>query len=282
MGGGIQSKDFPTKYCRTGKTGWQQLQVGAFGTCIGTSRLPGSTRARSGGSNNLSGITQDGANVYRYFIDNGAKVVNYEFAVPARPAAEIRTKVKEFLVRPGNNKFLYLSGHGDKDGDLALGEADEYLQVSHVFDWLNEAEFDGHITIMVDACYSGQWAKRLIARIDEKNMGGMSRQSRNNSGYKTFINLRLSSLANEESGDTRSGGSYTLGCLEALRKEWDWTPGQTGDGWGTKVLVNRKPDDKSVLWSTSKSEDQTDIAVDFVCLNGKWTWYFPSSRDDYL
>merc|ERR1712039_137688 len=143
-------------------------------------------------------------------------------------------------------------------------------------------EFHGHITILVDACYSGMWAKRLIKRINEGNMGGMCRASHRNRGFKSFINLRLSSLSTETSRDTPSGGSYTSGCLQALRQEWHWTPQQIGQGWGTKVFVDRAPDGKSVLWTTEKSEPQTDIAVDFVCLDGKWKWHYPTSRGEYL
>lgn len=284
--GAIASKDFPKdfdrKYVST-MNGWCQLEVGAFGTCIAPSRLPGSAKARSGGSNNLRGITQDGANVYQYFVEHGARIANYEFTVPARPADEVREKVKQFVMSSGNNKFLYLSGHGDPWGDLVLGEGEsDWLQVSHVFDWLNEAEFLGHITIMVDACHSGKWANRLKARINSGNMEGMCRASRRNRGFKTFVNLRLSSLSSETSGDTRSGGSYTLGCLDALRKEWHWTPGYVGEGWGTKIFVTRKPDGKTVLWGTGESEPQTDIAVDFVCSDGQWVWSYPKNREPYI
>jgi hypothetical protein len=78
------------------------------------------------------------------------------------------------------------------------------------------------------------------------------------------------------------GGRYTSRFFESFWKEHAWTPGIDGRGWGTKVLVQRKPDGNSVVFGTKTSEPQTDLAVDFVCHNGKWTWHYPTDRERYI
>lgn len=283
----IFCRDYDFKY-KANSDGWPQLDVALIGSCIAPSRLTGNAKARSGGVNNLRGITQDGAQMYKYFIDNGANISLYEFSIPAQPPSLIRDRVEAFIKTPGDNKFLYFSGHGDTDGDIQLGPCRNgegepwYVGPSDVFKWMSEAEFGGHITIMVDACHAGKWSHRFFEMMDAGELAGIVSKSHKRSPCKTFINLRLSSLSKETSSDTQYGGSYTRGCLNALRKEWSWTPNQKGSGWGTKVFVNRAPDGKSVLWGTKQSDAQTDIAVDFVILDGRFTWHYPQDRRDYL
>lgn len=270
--------DYKFKYRKT-SDGWDQLDVALVGTCVSPGIVQHEATARSGGLNNLRGITQDGAKMYKYFYDNGANVSVYIFAIPPRPAEEVMSAIEQFLKRPGNNKFLFLTGHGNKKGDLVLDEG-VHLTARQVFMWLSEANFHGHITILVDACYAGQWAKTFHSLCKEKSplVKTLTKCTRG----KTFINFRLSSLASECSRDSAEGGMYTLAILNSLRREHSLTK-ELGHGWGTKVLVQRPPDQNTVVWGIKKTEPQTDIAADFViCDDGTVKLHRPSDRAKYI
>lgn len=276
-------RDYEFKYKATGR--WHQLDCALVGTCIAPSSLSGSAKSRSG-NNNLRGIIADGNSMYTYCRDNGAKVSLYKFAIPQPPASEVRRDVENFCKNGSNNKLLYMTGHGDTDGDIPLQGS--YIQVHHILEWLAEANFAGHITIMVDACYSGMWAKRVGKYIHKGSREKTEtiyqplRRAAQNSGQKTFINIRASSLSGETSADTSDGGKYTQSVLAGLRREHAWTS-QDGRGWGTKVLTERPPDENTCVFGTSRSEPQTDLVCDYVIHpDGKTTVHFPGSRRDYL
>lgn len=276
-------KDFDFKYKATDR--FDQMECCLIGSCIAPSSLTGTGKARSAGNNNLRGIIADSGNVYTYFLHNGAKIVCMDFNVPATPSGEINDKVKQFLQRSGNNKLLYFTGHGDSDGDICLDGG--YIQVHHVFQWLAEANFSGVLTIVVDACYSGKWAKRAYNYINGQRDYADTIYHRladaaERAGKKTYINLRCSSLGNETSLDSNQGGRYTQELTWCLRREWRWTS-QDGAGWGTKVLTERKPNEQDCFWTVSESEAQTDVVLDLVIKPDRSTFaYYPSSRAPYV
>lgn len=281
----LPSRDFDFKYKATGR--WDQLDCALVGTCIMPSKLSGSAKARSNGSNNLSGVVSDGNNMYAYCRDNGATISLFSFQIPQPAASDMRNSIKAFLQNGSNNKLLYISGHGDSDGDIPLGDGD-YIQVHHVLEWLAEVRFAGHITIVVDACYSGMWVKRIKKYIDQPSRERVDEiyhplaNAAQACGAKTFINVRASSLSNETSRDSSTGGRYTNAVLNGLRKECHWTS-QDGRGWGTKVLTERAPDSNSVVFSTSKTEVQTDLSCDFVIKPDRSTVsHYPSDRAEYV
>lgn len=281
----VEAKDFSFKYRATTDGKYQQLDAALVGTCIAVSKLSGSAKARLGATDNLAGVTQDGANMYRYLLNNGASVGLYQFQVPSPSGAEIKSKVRDFLKKPGNNKLLYISGHGDSDGDLVVGEG-EYLSPTLCMTWLAEARFAGHITFVIDACYAGMWAERVSKMIHkgdrDSSIYGPLRDGAKRRGQKTYINLRLSCLRTETSRDTNNGGRYTCHGINQLRREWKVTP-QDGNGWGTKVMVQRKPKDSDCVFGISKDEPQTDLIVDFVIEpDGKTNGHWPSNRSKYL
>jgi len=273
------------------------MQCCLIGSCISPSRLTGTAKARAGGSNNLQGIVADGQNMYRYLQDNGAEIACLDFNVPATPAKILNGKVKSFLQSPGNNKLLYLTGHGNTAGDICVEGG--HICVYSVFGWLGESGFCGHLTIVVDACYSGNWAKKAHkyihspcrstinkaeagSRVDLKiNTALLSAAER--ARQKTYINLRCSSLSSECSRDSNDGGVYTKEFIWCLRREGDWVS-QTGPGWGTRVLTERRPNEQDCFWTTSTSEAQTDVTLDLVihpdgCTT---TAHYPESRAKYV
>jgi hypothetical protein len=282
-------KDFPRKYkpCDFNGRHWDQLSCGLFGSCIKASAATSGMKARSG-NNGLSGIVADGNNTYKYFLANGALVSTYEFTIPPQPGTELKRKVKDFLQQPGNNKLLYLSGHGDKNGCWSANDVS--LSPFEIFGWLSDAGFCGQFTLFVDACYSGKIAKRFKSAVEGNSESSQPLRGIElaafEQGRKTYINLRLSSLSNETSADAgpSMGGSYSHGYLRRLRLEHVWTREYVGDGWGTKIMVARPPDDSDTVWSTSNQEAQTDLIADFVFdpSSRGWTWHFPKKLKDYL
>lgn len=313
----LGGKDFQNKYKAT-DDGWNRLQVALVGTCISPGQLSGTARARSGNGYNLEGIAQDISNLYKYFLANGAKIELKEDAIPPTPATTIRNNVKRFLQSPGNAKFLYFSGHGDEDGNVILN--DGTLNCADVMGWLSDVEFKGVITIMVDTCFAGKWKQNMDSFHNLGGCGACASLSLPSATFppvprgETFVNLRLSSLHTETSGDTPDGGEYTKEFVRALRKEHAWTL-YRGSGWGTKVFVGREPDHKSIVFNPPtctmvtkptghrRSDEteyvyhpngcmkrewrlgsrQNDLAYDYVCEGGYWRDYhsrcLPNTND---
>jgi len=134
------------------------------------------------------------------------------------------------------------------------------------------------------ACGRNGWASTFTREVEKKTetIYQPLRRAAQNSGQKTFINIRASSLSGETSADTSDGGKYTQSVLAGLRREHAWTS-QDGRGWGTKVLTERPPDENTCVFGTSRSEPQTDLVCDYVIHpDGKTTVHFPGSRRDYL
>ena len=69
------------------------------------------------------------------------------------------------------------------------------LSATEFLTWLSEADFAGHITVILDSCYSGMWARTFITRMtgSDKCLTGLQKAAQQR-GSKTYINLRLSSL----------------------------------------------------------------------------------------
>lgn len=291
-------KDFPTKYAGSGA--FDQMSVALVGTCISPSLLSGTAKQRSGSDDNLEGIVEDGRNMYSYFRGNGARIALYSFSVPAPPPSQIKESIKEFLQSPGNVKVLYLSGHGDRDGDLVLGEG-VYLSTKECLTWLAEARFGGMITFIIDACYSGMWAQNVSELIHKRTHSDAAdvfyplRDRAVEGGGKTMINCRLSSLPGETSrdGGSRRGGRYTTNLLWYLQREWRWSKEAAGanaispafhnPGWGSKELFKHRPNNEDAVFSISKSEPQSDIIFDVVIKHdGSTAAYFPQDRKKYI
>lgn len=167
--------------------------------------------------------------MYQYLRNNGSL---YQFQVPAPSGDDIKSKIRAFLQKRGNNKLLYMSGHGDRDGDLVVGEG-SYLSPWEVFASLAKAQFAGVITFVIDACFAGMWVQKVSNMIHkgsrDPEIFPPLRDAAIRRGRKTYVNLRLSSLMHEESRDSNSGGLYTNNVLSFLRKEWKWTS-QDGTG----------------------------------------------------
>lgn len=238
-------------------------------------------KSRDGGGN-LNGIVDDGFNVYKYFKSNGAKISLFYFTEPADGSACLR-KVHACLSAPGNNKLLYISGHGDNNGMLPVGDG-QYLQLRDVLNAVAASPFQPKlmVTLVLDTCYSGMWAKQMRALVSRKDPVLSSFQRRE---FATFI-FRLSSLPHETSLDSVSGGMYTTALINNWRMEHSWTPNQVGEGWGTKMWHERNPNEKDALFSMSTSAPQTDIAMDFVWRERKhvraWKQHVAGGREKYV
>lgn len=296
----IAPADSPSKYAGDGD--FSRMKVGLVGTCISPALLVGTAKKRSGSNENLSGIVEDGRNMYSYFRANGAEVQLYSFTIPSPPAEELKRNIKKFLQAPGNMKTLYLSGHGNEAGDLVLGYK-EYLSAHECLLWLAESNFGGMITFIVDACHSGKWAQNVSELIHLRSREGWEdvywplRRAIEGKGTKTMINCRMSSLAHETSGDGGPGvgGCYTSNLLWYLRREWRWSKEAAGShmmpkltwqpkaGWGTKGLFKHVPSDNDTVFGISLRDPQSDVIFDVTMTDdGKTQAYFPENRRKYI
>lgn len=282
--GTTSSKDYEFKYWATSDGSWQRLQVAVVGAALAHRLMPEGTRARYGGAGeggNLKGILIDVCNVYDYFLSNGADVRLLRAGIPALPGDVVKQDVRDFLQGPGNAKVLFFSGHGSRAGSLCL-DGGVHISPTEVVSWLNDTRFHGMLTLIIDSCYSGMWSKEFMKALRSGQRTGNIFEEAQQRGRKTYINLRLSCLSWELSADTRMGGKYTQGFLRILRQEHDWTS-QVGKGWGTKVWTERGPDGNDLVWSTKKSEPQTDIAVDLVVNTDRtFKWSYPQDRRRYI
>jgi len=244
--------------------GYDQLQVALVGTCI-ASELPPGARSRSGRAtrddDDLAGIVADIHTMYAYFHDHGAAVKEMICNTHKVTDDEIKQTIKDFVQSEGNNKFLYLSGHGDKKGRFVCNGG--YLDPVVLLDWLAEAHFVGQLTVMVDACYSGQWSRRLWRAVEEGRYDGMMDDAAA-ARCKTNINLLLSSLPFETSSDcgARTGGLYTSEWAKRKEEEWRHASPSAGPGWGTRVL--RQDPARAAVFSCYEDEEQTDLPFNLI------------------
>ena len=186
------------RYARTAD--WDQLNAAIVGSCVASGDI--SSEATKGaiprvgvkGRGGLKGIVCDCHNMYTYLINNGASVALKINSLPAPNGTQMRSKVHNFLRTPGNNKLLYLSGHGNDKGDFVM-KNNALLSAKEFLTWLSEAKFAGHITVILDSCYSGMWARTFIMLMTGSDtcLKGLQEAAQQRGG-KTYINLRLSSL----------------------------------------------------------------------------------------
>lgn len=206
-----------------------------------------------------------------YFQLNGALCNHIEDQASNPSGSQIRRDIMQFVSSPGNNKFLYLDGHGARDGNAVLGNGGEaHINIRDVLAELNTVAFTGNFTFLIETCFSGMWiteAERALGEMDLRRMTAAAVSANRD----IHLNFRCSAMAHETSWrNTVSGSHYPSAVVLRLWREERFASAFCGGyvpGWGTKYLLQRKcPADwlHSSAYTRGVHEQQTDEMCDIV------------------
>lgn len=277
----------------------EQMQVVAMagsGACTSTmsdddKSISYQSKAGSGG---LKGLTKDVKNVVKHFGDGGAHVEWVYDEMWVSKGKELRSDallgcLRTFLEKKPtccvevSNKLIYYTGHGSESGHVSIGNNKGGFNLDDIVDILTDIKYAGVLTIVIDSCFAGSWARNMRQRIRN------SRLHEHLKGTSTpfRLNLRMSSGKGQKSKDTQNGGVYTNAWLAKLDDEARYLAAcgdyprirdTSSPGWGNQCNeLNQEV--------TSLGTDQTDVNIDFCWHNpahddqGTWLWYYESDRE---
>merc|ERR1719433_1159467 len=103
----------------------------------------------------LASIAADLLSFAHYFEMCGADISYWGFGHPGD-----LWHIEQFIKAEGNNKLLYLTGHGGENGYFVLQDG-SYLSFAPlpscknaISDWLEASSFRGTLTIVLDMCFA--------------------------------------------------------------------------------------------------------------------------------
>jgi len=166
-----------------------------------------------------------------------------------------------------NNKLIYFSGHGSKDGTIHVNpHLEKNYQLRYTAEvilgmitkYVRNGSMPGcTLTIVLDCCYAGKWAEAFLKTVRNDNHELNKLLKDRDTSASIMVNLRMAALPNQKSMSGPEDGlcQFTRAWLCELLKE------PSGTGNGTKHLRTEPPMD---MFDRMKDHmDSTPCAADF-------------------